>query len=371
MPEQPAGEKTLPASEHKKRKAREEGNVAKSQDLNSGWALLIALLALRVFGPDIYQRLVEAGRYFFGHADILLPTPATVQELSIDALARVGACVLPFMGVMALAGVLMNFAQVGVLITAKPLQPKFERINPLTGMQRFVSLRTFVEFIKSILKLVVIGYIVWLSLRMRAEELVALMELTPRGLAPAIGALVMVVWWRVALAMLILGILDYGFQRWQHNRDLMMTVQEAREEAKEFEGDPKIKSRVRQIQRQMAMQRMMGEVPTADVVVTNPTTYAVALRYDIEAMTAPTVIAKGARLVADKIRETAVEHDVPVVRKPELARTMYRTIEVGQTVPEELFRAVAEILAYVYEIDRREDKVRERRRHFESARQPA
>jgi flagellar biosynthetic protein FlhB len=138
-------------------------------------------------------------------------------------------------------------------------------------------------------------------------------------------------------------------------------VQEAKEEAKEFEGDPRIKARVRQIQRQMAMQRMMRDVPTADVIITNPTTYAVALRYDAGTMAAPVVMAKGARLVAERIRDLAVEHDVPIVRKPELARTMYRTVEIGQPVPEDLFRAVAEVLAYVYQIDRRVEKIQERR----------
>jgi len=191
------------------------------------------------------------------------------------------------------------------------------------------------------------------------------MELTPRALVPAIGGLVMTVWWRIALAMLVLGILDYGFQRWQHNRDLMMTVQEARQEAKELEGDPRIKARVRHIQRQMALQRMMAGVPAADVIITNPTTYAVALRYDMAEMSAPVVVAKGARLLAERIRNIALEHTVPIVRKPDLARTLYRTIEVGQPVPENLFRAVAEVLAYVYEIDRRADKVRERRQRLE------
>lgn len=172
--------------------------------------------------------------------------------------------------------------------------------------------------------------------------------------------LVLVVWFRVVVAMLVLGTIDFAFQRWQYGRDLMMTVQEAKEEARQFEGDPRIKQRIRQIQRQMALRRMMAEVPRADVVVTNPIRFAVALRYDMANMQAPIVVAKGARLLAKRIREIAEEHDVPIVEKPELARALFKSIEVGQAVPHDLFRAVAEVLAFVYRIDRREEKIRER-----------
>jgi flagellar biosynthetic protein FlhB len=157
-----------------------------------------------------------------------------------------------------------------------------------------------------------------------------------------------------------LGVLDFGFQRWQYGRDLMMTVQEAKEEMKQLEGDPRIKQRIRQIQRQMAMKRMMAEVPEADVIITNPIRFAVALRYDPKTMDAPVVIAKGARLLAQRIREIAEEHDVPIVEKPELARALFKSIDVGQPVPEDLFRAVAEVLAFVFKIDRREEKRHER-----------
>ena len=184
--------------------------------------------------------------------------------------------------------------------------------------------------------------------------------LTPAGMVGAMASLTGLVWLRVVLAMLVLGILDYGYQRWQYLQELRMTVQEAREETKEIEGDPRIRQRIRQIQRQMAMQRMMRAVPEADVVVTNPTHFAVALRYDAREMEVPVVTAKGARLLAERIRALAGEHRVPIVQKPDLARMLYRTIEVGQPVPENLFVAVAEVLAFVFEIDRRAEKIRER-----------
>ncbi len=195
-----------------------------------------------------------------------------------------------------------------------------------------------------------------------------MITLPPQGLVIAMAGLIVAVWWRVVLAMLAIGLADYGFQYWQRERDLRMTHQEMKEEMREMEGDPKIKRRVRQLQRQMAMQRMMAEVPTADVVVTNPTHYAVALRYDLEGMGAPQVIAKGMRLLAARIREIAVAHDVPIVQKPELARLLYKSVEVGDQIPEDMFRAVAEVLSYVYQIDRRAEKRRARERFFDAQR---
>jgi flagellar biosynthetic protein FlhB len=182
----------------------------------------------------------------------------------------------------------------------------------------------------------------------------------------SISTLVAAVWFRAALAMLVLGILDFGYQYWQYQQDLRMSVQEAKEEAQQLEGNPRIKQRIRQIQRQMAMRRMMADVPKADVIITNPVTYAVALRYDMDTMDAPLVIAKGARLLAKRIREIGEENDVPIVEKPDLARALYKNIDVGKPVPENLFRAVAEVLSFVYKIDRREEKRRERERTMAS-----
>jgi len=366
MPEQSGGEKTLPASEQKKRKAREEGNVARSQDLASACSLLVALLALRFVGPQMLEGLVGATGYFFGNAAGLLPEPANAQQLAAMALIPMLRIALPFMIVMLVAGLAVNLAQVGFLFTAKPLTPKLEKLNPVTGLGRFFTLRTLVELVKSLLKLILISCVVWLSLRGRLADFVDLMSGSPAALIPAVGSLIFAVWWRVTLVLLVVGVLDYGFQRWQHGRDLMMTVQEARQELKELEGDPKIKARVRQIQRHIAMQRMMAEVPEADVIITNPVKYAVALRYDAANMNAPVVSAKGARLLAAKIRDIAVEHGVPIVEKPDLARTIYRTIDVGQPVPEKLFHAVAEVLAYVFQVDRRVDKIRERTQTMEA-----
>jgi len=367
MAEQSGGEKTLPASPQKRNRAREEGNVARSQDLSAAVALLAALAAMRYLGAPMFERLVAATRYYFDHAAVLEPGVDSAQSLAIQGLIWLAPIVLPFMLVMLVAGVAASILQVGFLFTTKPITPKLSKLNPLNGLLNFFSLRTFVELVKSVFKVALVLYITWITVRGRLGDYVSLMGLTPLALLPAVAAMVVTLWWRIALAFLALGILDYGFQYWQRERNLMMTVQEAKEELKEYEGDPRIKQRIRQIQRRIAMQRMMAEVPKADVIVTNPTRFAVALRYDMAEMAAPVVVAKGARILAERIRDIAMANDVPIVQKPELARAMYRTVEVGHPVPENLFRTVAEVLAYVYRIDRRTEKIHERSRQWQSA----
>jgi flagellar biosynthesis protein FlhB len=360
MSEQPAGEKTLPATPRKIQQARERGNVAKSQDLNSSTQLLLSAMALYFLGPLAMAQLLGIVRYYFMDAHAIAIDAAWVQYVAIQALFFMVPVVVPMMLILMAGGFTINVAQLGFLMSPQAVQPKPERINPIQGFRKFFSLRSLVELIKSLAKLAIISYIAYLTMRGRIPELLSLMHVSPRDASVAVWQLVFTVWWRVGLAMLALGILDYGFQRWQHLRDLRMTQQEMRDEIKQLEGDPRIRQRVRQIQRQLAQQRMMAEVPEADVVITNPTTYAVALRYDAGRMDAPRVIAKGIRRMAERIRDTATEHGVPIVERPELARSLYRSVEIGGSVPEDLFRAVAEVLAYVYRIDRRETKLQER-----------
>lgn len=360
MPEQTGGEKVLPPSARKITKAREEGKVARSQDLSSAWSLFVALLALYFLGSSLAAGLVSATRYYFGEAAMLTGELDNPQWVAMGALVHVGRFLLPVLVILLAGGLAMNLLQVGFLFAPAALTPKFDKLNPFTGFQKFFNLRSLVELAKSVFKLTVISAIVYVTFRNRWQDILAWPTLTPAGIVSAMAGLIGLVWLRVVLAMLVLGILDYGYQRWQYLQELRMTVQEAREESKEIEGDPRIRQRIRQVQRQMAMQRMMRAVPEADVVVTNPTRFAVALRYNAREMEVPVVTAKGARLLAERIRELAVEHNVPIVQKPDLARMLYRTIEVGQPVPEDLFVAVAEVLAFVFEIDRRAEKMRER-----------
>ncbi|MBI2423770.1 MAG: flagellar biosynthesis protein FlhB [Candidatus Hydrogenedentes bacterium] len=361
MAEESGGEKSLPASAQKIQRAREEGNIAKSQDLSSAFALSVALAALYLLGQDMFEKLIQAGRYYFANAHLLAPEETPLLSLMLGSMRIFAEVTAPFALVMLVSGVLLNYMQVGIVFTTQPLMPKLSRIDPISGFQRFGSVRTVVEMLKSIAKLLLVTLLVWFAMAPRLPEIVMLMQQPPYEIVREVADLVFAIWWRVALAMLLLGLADFGFQRWQHLRDLRMTEQEARQESRELEGDPQIKRRIRQLQRQLATQRMMAEVPKADVIITNPVRFAVALRYDAGNMAAPEVVAKGERLIAQRIREIAVEHRVPIVQRPELARAIYRTIGIGQAVPEHLFRAVAEVLSFVYKVDRRQEKIRERR----------
>jgi flagellar biosynthesis protein FlhB len=366
MSEQPAGEKTLPASQRKIDQAREKGNVPKSQDLNSSALLLTALLGLSFLGPSAMEQLMLVMQYYLSESYALITETNNIQAMLVQVLFFVAPIVLPLMFFLMVAGIAINISQFGVLVSSQALMPKLERLNPIKGFQKFVSIRSFVELIKSVSKLTLIGFIAYLTIKGRTPELLTLMHRSPvEGTLIAWGIL-FTVWWRVGFMMLILGLLDYGFQRWQHGQDLRMTQQEMKQEMKQYDGNPEIKQRIRAIQRQMSMNRMMADLPEADVVITNPTTYAVALRFNPMEMNAPIVIAKGARLTAERIRDIASEHEIPLVERPPLARALFRTLEVGQAVPEDLFRGVAEVLAYIYEIDRREEKLRERK-HYHSA----
>jgi flagellar biosynthetic protein FlhB len=362
MAEQPAGDKTLPASPRKLQMARERGNVARSGDLTSGALLLAAGIALSALGPAAFQRLLAITGHYFGELDPHPLTRGDVQPMALKAMLLMAPAALPLMLVLMGVGVLMNVTQFGIVFSGQALQPKFERLNPLKGFQRLFSLRALVELLKSIVKFAAIAAVVWAGVRHRLPELFGMMQAGAWGAAVGTWELVWAVWWRIGLTMLTIGILDFVFQRWQYLQDQRMTRQEAIEEMRQLEGDPRIRQRVRQIQRQMAMRRMMVDVPTADVVITNPTTYAIALRYAPERMQAPRVVAKGMRLVAERIREVASNNEVPIIERPDLARALFRDVEIGAFVPEELFRAVAEVLAYVYQIDRRAEKVAERRK---------
>lgn len=356
MADDSAGEKILPASARKKSRLREEGTVPRSSDLTAAWSLTVALLAFYFVGPAMFADLLAMTRYYLGSLSFLTAESWSAPGLTMTVLEQLAAALIPFFVAMLVAGVFINVLQVGPLYAPKAVQPKWSRVDPIAGLKRVFGVRALIELIKSILKLALISTVAWMTLSSRWEGLITLMELTPWGAALAITDLVFAVWWRVAALMLFLAVIDLGYQRWQFERDQRMTRREAADEAKEMEGDPRVKQRIRQIQRQLATQRMLAAVPEADVIVTNPIRFAVALRYDDAGMEAPVVIAKGARLLAKRIREIAEQHDVPIVQRPPLARTLYHSVDIGRSIPENLFRAVAEVLAYVYQIDKRVDK---------------
>ncbi len=350
MPEERFEERTEAATPRRREEARQRGQVARSVDLAAAVILLGALLGLHFFGREFIGGM-------FGVLRTTLENLHTVGEDPSDLMREYGSLalaailgILPFVAIVLAAALAVNFAQVGFLFTLEPLEPNLERLDPISGIQRIFSLRSLMRLITGLLKLAAIsGVVLW---TIWAERFV-LLGLVDRAFTEVVQYLVEVAFVlsiRAVLALLILGILDFAYQRFQYERDIRMSRQEIREELKRYEGDPKIRERRRAVQRQVAMQRMMQRVPKATVVITNPTEYAVALEYDSEKMAAPTVVAKGVDLLAQRIREIAMEHGVPIVQRPEVARALYKAAEVGQTIPPELYQAVAEIIAYVYRL---------------------
>ena len=337
MAEQPQGEKVHDATPRKIQQARDKGNVAKSQDLNSAILLLVAFMGLSLLGPSAFTHLKGIMRYYLTDAAILLQETDNMQGMLLQGLTLIVPIVLPFMLVLMFAGIAINIAQFGFMLSLQSLTPKFERLNPIKGFQKFFSMRSLVELIKSVSKLVLIAWIAYMTTRGRMTEIFMLMHDSPEGGTIIAWSLLGAIWWRIAMAILLLGALDFGFQKWQHAQDLRMTEQEMRDELKQYEGNPQIKQRIRAIQRQMSMNRMMAEIPEADVVITNPTTYAIALRYRPNEMDAPIVVAKGTRLIAERIRDIATENNVPIVERPPLARALYSAVDwsprLGRSLP--------------------------------------
>jgi flagellar biosynthetic protein FlhB len=279
-------------------------------------------------------------------------TQKDVQELGRAVSLQFLAIVAPILGATALTGVVANVSQTGFLLTSQPLSPDFTRLDPLKGMARLFSVRSSVELIKSIAKAGVIGVVAWHFLNGERATLASLSVTHHTVAARTAAELVWRLSMRACVALLIIAGLDYLYQRIQHEKTLRMTRQEVKEEMRRSEGDPLVKSQFKQRHRQLAMQRMMQDVPKADVVVTNPTHLAVALRYDPESMAAPAVVAKGQRLIAEKIKEIARKHRVPLVENKPVARMLFKSTEIGSPVPVELYQAIAEILAYVYRLRR-------------------
>jgi len=361
MPEAPGGERTEPATPRRREELRRKGQIAKSGDLTSTAILIAALLSLMYLGPIMFDRLFTIVRVYLTNAGQVSLVPVNFVALATTVSVQMALTVVPLMLILVAAALLIGAAQVGVMVTFEPLEPKLSKINPITGFSKFLSARSLFELPKSLSKLVILGLIGYITLRGRLDDIIPLMVQEPRAIFSEVCGLFMLLGIRIAIAMVFLSILDYGFQKYQFERENRMTKQEVRDELKQFEGDPFIRSRIRSIQRQLAMQRMMAAVPEAEVVITNPVELAVALRYDAARMSAPRVVAKGRRLIAERIRALAIEHSVPIVENPTLARTLVANTEIGDEIPELAYQAVAEVLAYVYQIDRRAEKMQERR----------
>jgi len=348
------GEKTEDPTPKRLSEARERGQVARSQDLSSATLLIGAAAVIYFFGSSMFFGLVALMRFMLGAESLGrgVTTESLIEAVNISA-DQAMRMFVPFLALMALIAYADQIIQVGWNFTAKALQPRPDKLNPVSGVKRLFSRRSLVKGVVNIVKVAVIGAVAMVVMHSAHDRIIAFPILTTPGIVLAWSrlALELIVW--ILAALLIIGLIDFAYQRWQHKQDLKMTKQEVKDERKSTEGDPEVKSRRMRAAREMVKQRLGASVPQADVVVTNPTHYAVALQYDAERMNAPRVTAKGADYVAMQIRLIASSHGVPIVERPALARALHRSAEVGQEIPADLYEAVAEVLAYVYRLEGR------------------
>lgn len=349
MADDPNGQERTEAPTPRRRQlAREEGQVARSAEVVSVVGLAAALAGLSSLGPRFANGLAALMRDQLSSLATVSLDSSTIGPYATSVLSAVAAMVLPFAAIVGVAGLGANVAQSGVMLTTKPLSPKWQRISPEAGVKRLFSKRALVELVKSIVKILVVGGVVGWTLVKTAPDYLPLSVSPAAASYPWMLASMLRVAAAATGALALLALLDFFFQRWDWERGLRMTRQELKEEYKQHEGDPIMKSRVRSRQQQVARQRMMQDVKIADVVVTNPVHYAVALKYDSERMSAPKVVAKGARLVARRIKALAKEAGIPIIENPPLARALFKACRVGGDIPLSFYKAVAELLAFVY-----------------------
>jgi len=350
MAEQGFQEKTEQATPRRREKAREEGKVAKSPEVGSAAMLSFGFLALFMLGPRVGNQLSELMHYVMSNAPELATADPTFIRLFTDFTFRFFAIVAPIFIVLSVIAFGANVAQIGFKITPKALKPKFEKLDILKGLKRLFSITSIVNLFKDTLKLIIVGVVAYKAIEGEFDSFFMLPEMTVYDLAKAMGRLAIMLGLKVGAIMIVIALLDYLYKKYEFDKSIKMSKQDIKDENKDTDGNPQIKSHIRQLQRQRSQQRMMSAVPTADVVVTNPTHLAVALKYDASEMDAPYVIAKGERLIAQRIKELAREHNIPIVEDRPLARSLFRMCDVGDMVPDNLYRAVAELLAYVYRL---------------------
>lgn len=350
------GEKTEPATQKKLDDARKEGQVAKSKEIANAFTLLALFLILKFYVGTIgirllelfygiYDRIPDVTTYYYGYM------PETdVQLVFRTMLLRVMLIIAPILILGVVIAFVSDVAQVKWKPTTKPLKPKFSNLNPLKGIKKIISLNSLVELIKSIVKIILIGYVCYSFLKDKWVYLLNLYDITLMQGLQLISKTVTDLGIRVAAVYMIIAFADYVYQKVKFSNDMKMTKQEIKEEYKQSEGDPQIKGKIRQKMREASMRRMMQDLPQADVVITNPTHYAVAVKYDLEVAEAPIVIAKGEDHLAARIKEIAKENHIEIVENKPLARMLYANVEVGQMIPPELYQAVAEVLAFVYHL---------------------
>lgn len=349
-----AQERTEPATPRRRAEVRRKGQVARSAEVTTALILVVGFSLLYPLAGWVARDVTAFARRVFEELPARFATveAGQIPALFLEMILVAGKSAAPLLGAALVVGFLSQLVQVGFLVATEPLTPKLERLNPLSGLKRLFSKRSLVELLKATVKVLIVGGIAYLSVRGSFPVFVEFMEWPPLEAVQFVGLIVFRTGLWIGLAMLILAYADYKYQKWEFEKSIRMSKQEVREEHRQTEGDPQIRARIRQRQRQIASMRMMSRVPTADVVITNPVHLAVALAYDATEMEAPVVVAKGAGPLAQRIKETARDHGVTVVENVWLARSLYETAEINAKIPEELYQAVAEVLAFVYRLRR-------------------
>jgi len=353
MAEKPAAEKTEQPTPKRLKKAKQEGQVPQSQELMSAASIMVLVAMTALLAPKLMQWLIiQMKQGMLGEIAVFADSRTFINFLNAKIIDSI-LIICPIFIALFAGSVLAGVAVSGLNFAPKTINLKFSSINPAKGLQKLVNAKSMVHLCASILKLFFVAIIIWLYLRSRLDVLAALRWAWSAQIMAAIAKIILGLMLRVCAALLVVGLADTLYQKWKHIQELKMTRQEVKEERKETEGSPEVKSRIRRIQFGMAMKRMLQEVPKANVVLVNPTHVAVALRYETKMMEAPVVVAKGAEHLAEKIREIARAYGVPIVRRPELARTIYSTVDIGNPIPQALYVAVAEVLAMIYRLRHR------------------
>jgi len=350
MAEKPAAERTEQPTPRKLQKARQKGHLPQSQELMAIVSLLILVAAVALSGPSLLQWFRAQVEHGMSCENAIFADTGTFLDFAGRKSVEMLLVICPILGVLFVGAIMAGIAVSGVSFSPEALIWKFDRLNPVEGLGKLVNVQSVVKLLASILKLFFVSLIVWLYLRSRLEALATLRWVGSAQMLAVVAKIILALLIRICLALLVIAVADALYQKWKYTQDLKMTRQEVKQERKQTEGSPEVKGRIRRMQIEISMKRMAEEVPKASVVLVNPTHVAVAIRYDAKTMEAPVMVAKGADHMAEKIREIARAYGVPVIRRPELARTIYATVKPGNPIPEKLYVAVAEVLAMIYRL---------------------
>lgn len=325
-----------------------------SREVTSNLILLMIFASLKLAGNYLFREIKSVFNLFLTDtAEFNLTDPSEIMRVLAFAAVETAKMAAPFLLIAVLVGILSTFFQIGFLFTTEPLKPKFSNINPMNGLKRIFSVRSLFELVKSIAKVIIVGWVAWSSIRSEFLNFTKLMSLNLGQVAVYTLSAAVDIGIKICFALLAVSAVDYFFQWRRYEKDIAMTKEEVKEEYKQLEGNPEIRSKIRQKQREISMRRMLSEVPKADVVITNPTHLAVALKYEPQKKPAPYVVAKGADYMAERIKEIARQNRVEVVENKLLAQTLYHSVDIGDVIPPELYKAVAEVLAFVYNLQGR------------------